>query len=144
MATLHTRILIVLDGGDQMGAPDRELALGVASAYAELRRRGAETIFACDGGGFPLIAGHMRVFSDDAVIAGFLADHIALDDFVGVVFFPIDATDLGAASALRQAFLDQGKTVVLPIGSPRSGSIHEFTMTRSSATDLEWIKHLLR
>jgi hypothetical protein len=158
MATLHTRILIVLDGGDQMGAPDRELALGVASAYAELRRRGAETIFACDGGGFPLIAGHMRVFSDDAVIAGFLADHIArsdiadvlsieqivVDDFVGVVFFPIDATDLGAASALRQAFLDQGKTVVLPIGSPRSGSIHEFTMTRSSATDLEWIKHLLR
>lgn len=156
MATVQLRILIVLDGEDHTGAPDRELARAVAMAYLELRRRGAETVFACEGGGFPLVAGHMRRFSEDPVVAAFLADHIArsdiadalsieqivVDDFNAAAFFPIDAADLGAASALKRAFLDQGKAVVLPNGS-LSQTLDDFTLIRSSATDLEWINQLL-
>ncbi|MBX9459363.1 MAG: hypothetical protein KL863_26785 [Rhizobium sp.] len=157
MATVQRRTLIVLDGEDKTGAPDRELARGVAMAYFELRRRGVETVFACDGGGFPLVAEYMRRFSEDPVIAGFLADHIArsdiadalsieqivVDDFDAVAFFPIDAADLGAGSSLKSAFLDQGKTVVIPDGSPWSQTPDDASLIRSSATDLEWINQLL-
>lgn len=158
MATVQRRILIILDGERHIGAPDQELARGVAMAYFELRRWGAETVFACDGGGFPLVAGHMRRFSEDPVVTGFLADHIArsdiadalsieqivVDDFDVVAFFLIDAADLGAASALKRAFLDQGKPVVLPNGSPLSPLLPETIIVPRSATDLEWISQLLR
>lgn len=158
MTTVQPRILLVLDGEYHSGAPDRELALGVAMAYFELGRAGAEAVFACDGGGFPLVAGHMRRFSDDPVIASFLADHtarsdiadalaieqIVVDDFDMAVFFPIDAADLGAVSALRLAFRDHGKTVVIPNGlQPDQGSLLS-TIIRASATDLEWLRQLTR
>mgnify|MGYP000420922242 CR=1 FL=1 len=157
MASVQHRILIVLNGEPHVGAPDRELTRGVAMSYCELRRRGAETIFACDGGGFPPIAGHMRRFSEDPVVVRFLADHIArsdiadalsieqivVDDFDFAAFFLTDAADLGAASALKWAFLDQGKPVVLLHGSPSSQLLPETGIIRSSATDLEWIGQLL-
>lgn len=124
MVTVQRRVLIVLDGEHSMGAPDRELARGVTMTYCELRRWGAETIFACDGGGFPLIAGHMRRLSEDPVVAGFLADHIARSDIADVLsieqiivgdfdmaaFFLNDATDLGATLALKRAFSRPGQT----------------------------------
>jgi hypothetical protein len=157
MLTVQRRVLIVLDGEQSMAAPDRELTRGVAMAYCELRRLGAETLFACDGGGFPLVAGHMRRFSEDPDVAGFLADHIArsdiadalsieqivVDDFDVAAFFLIDAADLGAVSALKRAFLDQGKPVVLSDGSPLSQLRPEACIIRSSATDLDWISQLL-
>lgn len=158
MATVQPRILLVLDGENHTGAPDRELALGVAKSYFELGRAGAEAVFACDGGGFPLIAGHMRRFSDDPVIARFLTDRTArsdivealaieqvvVDDFDMVVFYPADPADLGAASALRIAFVDHGKTVVIPDGlHPDQGS-QPSTIIRRSATDLEWLNRLKR
>jgi hypothetical protein len=157
MAIVQRRILIVLDGEQHMGAPDRALARGVAMAYCELRGRGTETIFACDGGGFPLVAGHMRRFTEDPVVASFLADHIArsdisdvlsieqivIDDFDLAAFFLIDATDLGAASALKRGFLDQGKPVVHLYGSPLRHLRSEAGVIQMSATDLEWIRKLL-
>lgn len=157
MATVQSRVLIVLDGERHIGAPDRELARGVAMAYCELRSRGVETIFACDGGGFPLIAGHMRRFSEDPVVASFLADHIArsdiadalfieqivIDDFDVTAFFLIDAADLGNASALKQAFLDQGKPVILLYGSRSRHLRPEAGVIQMSAIDLEWIRELL-
>lgn len=158
MTTVQPRILLVLDGENHVGAPDRELSLGVAMAYIGLRRAGAEAVFACDGGGFPLVAGHMRQFSDDPVIANFLADHtarsdiadalaieqIVVDDFDMAVFFPIDAADLGRASALKLAFIDHGKTVVIPNGAEPDQGAEPGTIIRTSATDLEWLRQLTR
>ncbi|MCV3765130.1 hypothetical protein [Rhizobium sp. TRM95796] len=125
-------------------------------AYVELRHAGAEAVFACDGGGFPLVAGHMRQFSDDPVIAGFLADHtarsdiaealgidqIVINDFDMAVFFPIDAADLGPASGLMRAFLDHGKTVVIPDGLQPDHGPQPSTIIRTSATDLDWLRQL--
>jgi hypothetical protein len=156
MVTVRHRILIVLDGEHGMDTPDRELARGVAMVYCELRRLGAETIFVCDGGGFPMVAGHMRRFSADPVIASFLGDHVArsdiadalaieqivVDDFDVAAFFMIDAADFGAHSALMRAFLDQGKPVVMTNGAPL---VHPGPgIIQSSPTDLGWIRQLLQ
>lgn len=156
MAIVQPRILIVLDGEDHTSKPDADLARGVALVYFELRRMGAETVFACDRGGYPLVAGHMRHFSEDPIIAAFLTDQMArndisdalsldqivVEDFDVAAFFPVSAGDLGAAWALKNAFLAQGKTVVFPKAPRGSRTPGDASVSRSSATDVEWINQL--
>ncbi len=132
MATLPFRALIILDGEDRAGFPDRDLALDVARSCNALRHSGVEVVFACEGGGFPAVAGHMRKFAEEPEIAKFLGDkaarsdiadaltieQIVVDDFDFAVFFPSEPTDPGPARALKLLFLEEGRKVVPPHASP--------------------------
>jgi hypothetical protein len=158
MATVSLRVLIVLDGEKHPDIPDRELAMSVAAVYLKLKQSGADAVFTCHGGGFPPVAGSMRKFSDDASVGRFLADHVArsdiadalaieqivVDDFDAAIFFPTNPADPGPAWALKQAFLDQGRTVVVPVVWQTEQTAKETTVMRNSTTDLDWLGHLLR
>jgi hypothetical protein len=158
MATISPRVLIVLDGEEHPDTPDRELAMSVAAVYLMLKGSGAEAVFTCHGGGFPPVAGSMRKFSDDGMIGRFLGSHvarsdiadalaielIAVEDFDVAVFFPTNPADLGPALALKQAFLDQGRIVVLPVGWQTEQTAKGKMVIRNSAIDLDWVENLLR
>ncbi|WP_377298638.1 hypothetical protein [Rhizobium sp. SGZ-381] len=158
MATVPLCVLIVLDGEEHPDLPDRELAMSVAAVYLKLKGSDADAVFTCHGGGFPPVACSMRKFSDEGIIGRFLDDYLArsdiadalaleqivVDDFEAAVFFPTNPPDLGPAAALKQAFLDQGRTVVLPAGWQAEQTTKGKIVVRSSATDLDWLEHLLR
>ncbi|RCS21708.1 hypothetical protein DUT91_22250 [Phyllobacterium salinisoli] len=153
MATVQFRVLIVLDGEDRVGFSNRNLTLDLAMTYNALRRSGVEVVFACEGGGFPAVAGHMRKFTDEPEIARFLSDktarsdiadaltieQIVVDDFDFAIFFLAEPTDLGPANALKLLFLDEGKKVVLPHGTPARQNGRGLLIVRNSAVDFDWL-----
>ncbi|TPP06055.1 hypothetical protein [Rhizobium glycinendophyticum] len=157
MVKTQRRILFVLDGEHAMVEPDWELARGVAMAYSEVRRLGGEAVFACDGGGFPHVAGHMRRFSQDPVVGMFLQDHIArddiadalsleqivVDDFDGAAFFVVDPINSEGVSTLKEGFLSRGRLVVLTSRTPATEPSRKGCIVLSGETDIRWIAQLL-
>ncbi|THV12691.1 hypothetical protein [Rhizobium rhizophilum] len=158
MVAVQTRILIVVDGGDSVAAPDKELARAVARIYFSIRHADLEPVLACEGGGFPIVAADMRRFAKDPGIAPFLQDpvarseiadtlpieHIIVEDFDAAVFFPSEGDRLGAALALKQTFLETGKPIAILESWSLAKLPRKFVIISSPTCDVTWLDKLLR